>query len=332
MLFSVIVIFSCSDEDEVKRNQAPQCEAIVSPASGYAPLEVTFSSTARDTDGFIAKYEWDFQGDGTYDFSSTATGSTTFTYQEPGTYSATLRVTDDKGMTSISSQTVTTMETVYKYDGFKDMELAVGDYWKYEWTYESTTNGSSNARKSGFTTIKLVEKIIVNFTTIGDLTLYKTEYSSSGHNFPLTWYGRPYIAVQKGVIYIAQVQNGQWVAVELLNSQTGNFLADQGFIGALSKNRSETITSSFISNEFNSAYSSAGVVISQPDYKPQCETIAGVQICDDTFRDFQVKEYYVGGIGFVGYYRSGTFIYSGSGYGTISKSTLKVWLVDTNIK
>jgi hypothetical protein len=44
-----------------------------------------------------------------------------------------------------------------------------------------------------------------------------------------------------------------------------------------------------------------------------------------------VKEYYLGGIGFAGFYRSGSSIFSGGGYITIFKSTMKVWLVDTNV-
>jgi len=45
----------------------------------------------------IVLYEWDFDGDGTYDWSSPTTGVTTHSYDSPGTYYAKLRVTDDGG-------------------------------------------------------------------------------------------------------------------------------------------------------------------------------------------------------------------------------------------
>ncbi|HLE07368.1 MAG TPA: PQQ-binding-like beta-propeller repeat protein [archaeon] len=57
--------------------------------------------------GKINKYEWDFDGDGTYDYSSSTTGVTTHTYKEGGTYTATLKVTDDQGRTATSSTTIT---------------------------------------------------------------------------------------------------------------------------------------------------------------------------------------------------------------------------------
>jgi len=45
----------------------------------------------------ISKYEWDFDGDGTYDFESTRTGVTSYTYSSTGTYDAILKVYDTQG-------------------------------------------------------------------------------------------------------------------------------------------------------------------------------------------------------------------------------------------
>ena len=58
---------------------------------------VSFEGTASDISGEIALYEWDFESDGTYDWSSGTTGSTTHAYADAGEYSAVLRVTDDDG-------------------------------------------------------------------------------------------------------------------------------------------------------------------------------------------------------------------------------------------
>ncbi len=81
-------------------NKAPVVSAEASPSNGEIPLVVTFSVTASDNEG-ISKFEWDFDGDGTYDYNSTTTGNTSYTYTDTGQYNASLRVTDGLGKTSI---------------------------------------------------------------------------------------------------------------------------------------------------------------------------------------------------------------------------------------
>ncbi len=56
--------------------------------------ELTFSATFSYS-GTISKYEWDFDCDGAYDWSSTTTASTTHSYSLEGVYTAKLRVLDD---------------------------------------------------------------------------------------------------------------------------------------------------------------------------------------------------------------------------------------------
>lgn len=72
------------------------------PTSGIAPLAVSFSSTGSyDPDGAVVSYDWDF-GDGT---TSTAANPVK-TYSSPGTYVASLVVTDNSGLAS-AADTVT---------------------------------------------------------------------------------------------------------------------------------------------------------------------------------------------------------------------------------
>jgi WD40 repeat protein len=68
---------------------------------------VQFSGAATDDDGSIAKYEWDFDGDGVFEWSSTESGLTTFIYNDKGTYNAVLRVTDNDGFTATDSRVIT---------------------------------------------------------------------------------------------------------------------------------------------------------------------------------------------------------------------------------
>ena len=48
----------------------------------------------------LVKYEWDFDGDGVFDWNSTENGNTVHVYEKEGNYTAVLRVTDRDGMTA----------------------------------------------------------------------------------------------------------------------------------------------------------------------------------------------------------------------------------------
>ena len=73
-------------------NGAPSVEALADPRSGTAPLRVRFSSAATDPDGDQLLSVWDF-GDGVKAGGTAAT----HTYTQPGTYNATVKVTDVPG-------------------------------------------------------------------------------------------------------------------------------------------------------------------------------------------------------------------------------------------
>lgn len=77
-------------------NAAPEVNASVDVTNGEVPLTVSYSASATDRDG-IESYEWDFNNDGIFDFTSSSTGNTTNLFSVPGNYQATLRVTDRKG-------------------------------------------------------------------------------------------------------------------------------------------------------------------------------------------------------------------------------------------
>ena len=61
----------------------------------------TFRGQGTDEDGHIVLYEWDFDGNGFYEHSSTENGRGTNYYGSVGNYNAVLRVTDDDGFTSM---------------------------------------------------------------------------------------------------------------------------------------------------------------------------------------------------------------------------------------
>jgi len=102
-------------------NQPPIAGSSASPESGTAPFDVAFTGTGSDSDGTIISYEWTFGdevsspfvlyertfGDGV----SSTSQNPTHIYNSPGTYTATLTVTDDAGATGSDSVVITVTES-----------------------------------------------------------------------------------------------------------------------------------------------------------------------------------------------------------------------------
>ncbi|WFP50857.1 PKD domain-containing protein [Methylomonas sp. EFPC3] len=80
--------------------QAPTAIISALPNQGYAPLSVEFNgSGSSDRDGSITGYEWNF-GDGS---GVSRSATVTHSYNTPGTYTATLTVTDNSGLKNSAS-------------------------------------------------------------------------------------------------------------------------------------------------------------------------------------------------------------------------------------
>jgi PKD repeat protein len=85
-----------------RRQQPTQAVASANPVAGPAPLNVQFTgSGSSDPDGDAITYAWDLDGDGGHDDATAANPS--FTYTTAGTYQVTLRVTDARGASSVST-------------------------------------------------------------------------------------------------------------------------------------------------------------------------------------------------------------------------------------
>lgn len=84
--------------------------ANVAPTAGFTSeatgLSVAFTDTSEDSDGTVEEYSWDF-GDGS---EPDTTANPTHVYAEAGTYTVTLTVTDDEGLTDEASADVTVAE------------------------------------------------------------------------------------------------------------------------------------------------------------------------------------------------------------------------------
>lgn len=94
-------------------NNAPSISSVsASVSSGSAPLLVRLSATATDSDGGVALYQWDFNGDGVIDYTSRESASVVYTFAMAGTFDATLTVTDTTGGTATSSVAITVTSSV----------------------------------------------------------------------------------------------------------------------------------------------------------------------------------------------------------------------------
>ncbi|MCD2201012.1 PKD domain-containing protein [Halobacterium sp. KA-4] len=113
-------------------NSPPSASFTVTPSSPTVGQQMTFdASQSDDSDGSIASYNWDFDGDGTTD----ASGMTvTHTFNTSGTYSVSLEVMDNEGATSQAHQEITVagdnQSVVDQYDkdnnGIDSFELLQG--------------------------------------------------------------------------------------------------------------------------------------------------------------------------------------------------------------
>jgi hypothetical protein len=135
----------------------------------HAKETVHLSGTGTDIDGKIVKYEWDLDGDGTFDRESTSGGDTVWKYDRVGTYTAVLRVTDNADLPSVaedsciitvkaenkpptvktqSGPTVYVNEVVQFKATYNDPD---GEIVKYEWDFDGDGKMDWSSGESGQT-------------------------------------------------------------------------------------------------------------------------------------------------------------------------------------
>jgi len=106
------VNLSVTDNDGLKDFVVHLVKVYAPPVASftYSPSEplvgelVTFNSTSYDVDGVLVSWEWDLDGDSIVDVT---TENATWTYTAHGTYTVTLTVTDNDGLTDSTTAPVT---------------------------------------------------------------------------------------------------------------------------------------------------------------------------------------------------------------------------------
>lgn len=219
-----------------------------------------------------------------------------------------------------------TDEPVPPTPSFDDLHLQVGNYYDYEFLITSTLNGSAEPSESGVMRMELTSSSDQDLgDTIGIVTFYRTEFSGDE-----PWGMIPncyYIASHNGIIYSVVNINESLVIVILFDPDTG-YIYPSGFMGYFSSTREEFVFNGRIENDFINA---EAIVVSEPYYLPDCSQVDGVQPCGyEESHSYIVKEYYISGIGFGGFYRSGGSVYTSGGITDTITSNFQLGLIDTN--
>ncbi len=124
------------------QNRAPTASFTLTPNPATAGTAVIFDATgSTDPDGTIAKYEWDLDGNGTYETSTGTTPTTTKTYATAATLNIGLRVTDNSGATATSTKALTVRSA---YNAAVLGTSGLIDYWRL-----GETSGTSLADAIG---------------------------------------------------------------------------------------------------------------------------------------------------------------------------------------
>jgi spore coat protein H len=126
LLITTIVVLANPSQgnnqvEKIGSSETIQAYAIAMPAEGWSPLTVYFSAFGSYSKaGKISKYEWDLDGNGSYDTDASASrGYYHYTYKKNGEYSITLRVTDEAGNVATDS-----LQVSVHYPGSSSV-----DYW-----------------------------------------------------------------------------------------------------------------------------------------------------------------------------------------------------------
>jgi YD repeat-containing protein len=153
------------------QNRSPQASFTVSPNPVATGGPVSFDATgSSDPDGIVAKYEWDLDGNGTYETNTGSTATTTKTYASASTPTIGLRVTDDNGATATTTRVLTVQNqpptasftatpnpvvsgssVSFNASASSDPDGTIA---KYEWdfdgngTYETSTGSTATATKA----------------------------------------------------------------------------------------------------------------------------------------------------------------------------------------
>jgi hypothetical protein len=109
-------------------NQAPEAVLLYHGAA-RTPAHIRWDALAsRDDDGAVVRYEWDFDGDGGFEYDSGGATQVNFSYYEAGQYTCGLRVTDNEGATDTDATFVNVLEEATWHVNVVDKQISPPHY------------------------------------------------------------------------------------------------------------------------------------------------------------------------------------------------------------
>jgi hypothetical protein len=205
------------------------------------------------------------------------------------------------------------------FDGF-DFALQEGDFWEYGWTTDSSSyaQGSDGSSSTSTGTLRIT---LGPPSSIGDVTAYAIEYSGSG--FVPRW---THLAVSDNRLLVSN--DGETFAV--LFDARGTW-PGSGFFATFSADILYTATEGTLTNEY---YDGPALVVQQSNESGQCEYFSDVgTICgSDTQESFDEREFYLEGVGPVGYSYSSSYSSCGGGFCSGSSTSHELGLVASSLR
>ena len=218
-------------------NQEPVALFTAAPESGPAPLTVNFdASGSHDPDGTIASYQWDFDGDGTFDGQGK---NTDYTYTVANTYTVKLRVTDNKGAFNEAFGQIAVTHPVPTVSISANPDaIALGETSTLSW---SSTDADSCVIEPGIGSVDPTGSIAVAPTETTTYTITATGLGGSATAFAtVTVYQPPTVSLSVDPVTILL---GETATLTWSSTNADAATLDQG-IGSVTVNGSTTVSPS----------------------------------------------------------------------------------------
>ncbi|MHC4798410.1 MAG: PKD domain-containing protein [Planctomycetota bacterium] len=120
----------------LRKGGRPNAVIDANPTIGYPPLMVNFDgSNSTDIDGIIVSYEWDFTNDGSIDQTGQVTSHQ---YDVANEYTASLKVTDDIGLTDTATVNISVVYPLGDFD--RDFDVDQEDFGHFQECMTGTGN------------------------------------------------------------------------------------------------------------------------------------------------------------------------------------------------
>lgn len=108
-------------------NNAPSAQIISTDTMITINDSVQLLASAYDADGNIVNYSWDYNGDGTFDFSDSISPNTSYKFINPGIYNVVFKATDDDNKFSTDTLKVTVLLDIPVAYAGKDTLVTIND-------------------------------------------------------------------------------------------------------------------------------------------------------------------------------------------------------------